>query len=309
MKQLGSRCLALLFCLLLPCCAAAESKGLFYRVSGGECRLFLLGSIHIGSADMYPLSPIVQKTLQEADALIFECDTESDAALALTRQRMAYAYGDSLRRHISEDLYELLAQVSAQTGYPMTTFNSLKPWAIVSLLSMETTAAEMGGSDLTEAASYGVEKQIRALAADKPSLWLEETADQLDALDGLSDELQAYMLETACRTLLEPESAAGLEASTASWPAWWRDGDAQAFVNAYQQGLEQETRKDLAQEYHQRLISQRNTAMASRLHELMNSHSGQCLFAVIGLMHLVLPGDSVLSQLEAMGYTVTRLER
>lgn len=308
MKRKVKRLLTLVLTLALTFVstgACAQSSGLFYLVQGGRSTLTILGSIHVGSAEMYPLAPAILDTLADADCLVLECDTESSEALSQTTQRMAYGMNDGLKKHVSPEVYALVEQVSEKTGYPMSLLAVLKPWAIVSMLTMETTAAAMGVEDLTEAASYGVEEQIGTLAGDKPRLWLEETAQQLDALDGMSDALQSYLLETACQSILDPSSISGMDADTAKWPEWWAQGNGLAFADSYQKGLEQETQPELAQEYHQRLVTQRNQHMAQRLQEMLEGD--QSCFAVIGLMHLVLPGDSVLSLLEQMGYTVTQI--
>lgn len=308
MKQMVKRLLMLVLTLaltLMSTGACAQSSGLFYLVQGGKSTLTILGSIHVGSAEMYPLAPAILNTLQDADYVVFECDTESSEALSQTMQCMAYGLNDGLKKHVSPEVYAMVEQVAEKTGYPMSVLSALKPWAIVSMLTMETTAAAMGVEDLTEAASYGVEEQISLLAEDKPRLWLEETSQQLDALDGMSDALQSYLLETACQSILDPSSISGMDADTAKWPEWWAQGNGQAFAESYQKGLEQEAEPELAQEYHQRLVTQRNQHMAQRLQELLEGD--ESCFAVIGLMHLVLPDDSVLSLLEQMGYTVTQI--
>lgn len=304
LKRWLALCLTLALSLL-SACACGESSGLFYLIQGGRSTLTILGSIHVGSEEMYPLAPAILNTLQDADYVVFECDTESSEALSQTMQRMAYGLNDGLKKHVSPEVYAMVEQVAKKTGYPMSVLSTLKPWAIVSMLTMDTTAAAMGVEDLTEAASYGVEEQISLLTGDKPRLWLEETSQQLDALDGMSDALQSYLLETACQSILDPSSISGTDADTAKWPEWWAQGNGLAFADSYQKGLEQETEPELAEEYHQRLVSQRNQRMAQRLQEMLEGDAS--CFAVIGLMHLVLPGDSVLSLLEEMGYTVTQI--
>ena len=68
--------------------AQEPGHGIFYRVSGGKNEMFLLGSIHVGSRDMYPMSSFVQQALRRADVLVFECDTASQEARAETARLM-----------------------------------------------------------------------------------------------------------------------------------------------------------------------------------------------------------------------------
>ena len=81
MRRRGTRMIALALTLLLPlgaggCAPQREgSAGLLYRVTGGKSELYLLGSIHVGSEEMYPMGQHILDALEAADVLAFECDT------------------------------------------------------------------------------------------------------------------------------------------------------------------------------------------------------------------------------------------
>ncbi len=59
--------------LPLPAPAAAK-KALFWKVSSGENVGYLLGSIHLGSKNMYPLAKEVEDAFERSTALIVEVD-------------------------------------------------------------------------------------------------------------------------------------------------------------------------------------------------------------------------------------------
>ena len=61
------------------------------------------------------------------------------------------------------------------------------------------------------------------------------------------------------------------------------------------------------EEYHQALVTGRNRHMAQELVRMLEEDGSHSFFVTIGLMHLVLPQDSVLFELEQMGYTVERM--
>ncbi|MCI6377781.1 MAG: TraB/GumN family protein [Clostridiales bacterium] len=301
-------CLLMAVLIILSGCAAAESSaGILYRVTGGKNELALLGSIHIGSEAMYPVGSHIQDALEASDTLVFECDTQSDAAQKAMLGMMAYPSGDSLRAHVSDECYELLEQATQKAGYSMAYLNALKPWAVMSMLSLESTYALLGTRDIRQAMELGVETQIGLMAGGKPQIWLEETQRQLDMLDGFSDGLQEYLLMDACRAIVTPEAAGGMDADMRLWPQWWHDGDAEAFAESYTAGMASEQRQDLIAEYRQSLVTERNIDMAQRLSQLLEADEPHSYFATIGLLHLVLPDDSVICELENMGYTVTRV--
>lgn len=281
-----------------------ESTGILYRVSGGKQDMYLLGSIHVGSKEMYPFGAAVQKALKEAEALVFECDTQSSSASEQTAQLMCYEEGDSLAKHVSEACMEDVRKVAQKLDYDARSFEQLKPWAVTSLLSMDTLSAEMGTRDVHEAAALGVETAVRRYAGNRPVVYLETVQEQLLLLDSFSLELQEHLLSSACSAILEPEKAVDEELE--KWPVWWKNGDAQAFADSYLAGLEKEEEPELAKEYHDALITARNRSMAQKLQKLLEGENS--CFVTVGLMHLVLPKDSIIAELEAMGYQVEKIE-
>lgn len=307
MKKRWLLCLTALILLVVLAAgmvAQRESNGIFYRVTGGGKDMYVLGSIHIGSKEMYPLNAAIRTAMHEADVMVFECDTNSQDAALTTQRLMRYENDTELDKHISPACMEDLAKVMKKTGYDMNEISQLKPWAVTSLLSMETLAAEMGTRDVHQASALGVENQVRKQMGEKTVHYLENVEEQLGLMDDFSSELQEYLLASACEAILHPEEARDDELS--HWPRWWAEGDADAFAASYLQGLKEEAAPSLAQEYHDALITRRNKTMASQLRDLLES--GKSSFVTVGLMHLVLPGDSILEELKLMGYQVEKIE-
>ncbi|MEG1775842.1 MAG: TraB/GumN family protein [Clostridia bacterium] len=305
--------MAALFALSLPLAACdagvsqAPSTGICYRVTNGRNELFLLGSIHIGSKRMYPFGSHIAQALNAADTLVFECDTEAPSAVPLMNAMMACPPGETLEQLVSPETYALLAQVCEQTGIPLVSMNALRPWAAVSALSLPQAAAEMGVKDANAAYALGVEEQVRKLGGDKPRAYLETVREQLDVLSGFSAELQDYLLSSTCTAILHPEEATGMDAGIQSWPDWWANGDADAFAQSYIEGAKADPQQALIAEYNAALITARNQRMADGLRALLDGEEGPSYFATIGLLHLVLPGDSVVERLQSMGYQVERV--
>ena len=286
---------------------AKDSRGILYRVTGETGEAYLLGSIHIGSADMYPFGEEIRQAMELADTFVYECDTTSPEAVTAVKARMALPEGETLKSQIGEALYAKLAQVCGTLTLNLTELDALKPWAVISTLAVASTAAELSGQNVQTALSLGVEEQVRALqqAGGKPSAYLETPIEQTDVLEGFSAELQRYLLQTELDTILSPGSATGMDASIGSWPAWWRDGDAEAFAAQYRQSYLAPGYEDVCAEYHRKLITQRNARMAERLDAMLKT--GGTYFVTVGLLHLALPDDSLPALLSQMGYTVTRV--
>lgn len=57
--------------------------------------------------------------------------------------------------------------------------------------------------------------------------------------------------------------------------------------------MRQDPEQALVAEYHQELVTERNVNMAQELQKLLNGTDEHSYFVTIGLLHLVLPEDSV----------------
>lgn len=281
------------------------SQGVFYRISGGKNELYLLGSIHVGSKEMYPFNRSIRDAIGKADVMVFECDAESDQSVDDTMAMMKYPEGESLADSVSAETLEKLDQAALRMGYDAQGLRALKPWAVTSMLSVQNVSSAMDARSAEQSAALGVEKQVMKQSEKKERLYLETIPEQLGRMDAFSPALQEYILADACDAVLNPEPDDELK----QWPEWWVKGDAEAFAASYRKGQAEDEQPLLAEEYHLSLITQRNQQMAERLAALLENDEGKTYFATVGLMHLVLEEDSILSELKAMGYTVEKIEK
>lgn len=303
---------ALLLAVAAPAPAAAEgegSLGILYHVTGGKSDMYLLGSIHIGNEAMYPFGGEIEAAMAAADTFVYECDTTSQAAVEQVRERMKLPQGQTLREALGEGLYQTVGDTCAAIGLDSRVLDGIKPWAVVNTLAVFASAAELGSQDISQALSLGVETAVSAYAQQngKSVVYLETLDQQLSMLEGFSEKLVGYLLTDECDAILNPDSARGLDASIASWPAWWREGQADTFAQQYLRNYIEPGYEDECAEYHRKLVTQRNAFMADRLAELLTD--GHSYFVTVGLMHLVLPEDSIVALLQQKGYTVERVTR
>ncbi len=279
--------------------------GIFYKVTGGKNEMYLLGSIHVGSKDMYPMCKAIQQVIQQADVLVFECDTTSPEAMASTAQMMKASV--PLSEAVSENCYRQVERAAEIIGYSIDSFNAMKPWAVTSTLTVAAAAEEMNVGSRRMASAYGVENMVRKQANGKHVAYLETAEEQLSLMDSFSQPLQEYLLESACRAVADPENVTGTDEDVEKWPEWWKNGNAQAFADSYRNGMTKEKNPELAKEYHHALMTVRNVTMAQKLQEMLEDNEPHTFIATVGLMHLVLEEDSIITQLRSMGYTVEQI--
>lgn len=287
-------------CASLSPAADPACEGVCYRINGGQNAMVILGSIHVGDQSMTRFFQPIRQAMEAADVFVFECDTES--AEAQKAMNVMTKADEPLAQKLSPQTYALLAQAADALGLSMTALNDLRPWAVTSRLSTQAAAAELGVQSAAQALAYGVENTVRKAMGSRQTAYLETAAEQLEVLDGFSPQLQEEMLKSACQQLLDPQTTTLKE-----WPEWWRQGNEAAFAAAYAAENEP-VDPALAAEYHQGLVTRRNQRMAEGLAALLEGAQPHTYFVTLGVLHLVLPGDSVLSELEAMGYTAERVK-
>jgi uncharacterized protein len=282
------------------------SRGLLYHVIGAQGDMYLLGSIHVGSREMYPFGEAIEQAMAQADTFVYECDTTSAEVVGELSARSALPAEQTLQGLIGAERYAQVEQVCGKLGISADTLNGLQPWAAINALAVYATAAELGTADVSEALSLGVEKQVQSYAAShgKQTAYLETAYDQTDVLANFSDALKDYLLKSECDAILDPAGVTGMDATIAQWPGWWRSGDADAFAAQYLKSYLAPGYEDVCAEYHRKLVTERNAAFAQRLGEMLDT--GGTYFVTIGLLHLALPEGSVVTLLRDQGYTVER---
>ena len=143
------------------------SAGILYRVTGGKSDLYLLGSIHVGSEDMYPMGPHILDAMEAADVLAFECDTASAQAQAAYQELMRCPEGDTLETLVSADTYALVRQAAQKAGYRMDSLNTLKPWAVMSMLNTGAVTAEDVAKRLIDYGFHAPHQSVRRVGCGR----------------------------------------------------------------------------------------------------------------------------------------------
>jgi uncharacterized protein YbaP (TraB family) len=223
-RILGARMrrLATLLTLILVVVAcrarAAEHKLFAWRVAGDPGTVYLLGSIHVGKPDLYPLPQPIEQAFAGSAELVEEIDM-SGANLALLQQQLLqrglYTGGDKLENHLSPTTRAALAAYLQRTGQMPAALSAMRPW----LADMQILAAQLQA--LGFAPRYAIDQHFldEAAAAKKPVAGLETIGFQVDLLSGLPADLQDKLVFSE---LVDADNLAG--DATALVQAW-RTGD------------------------------------------------------------------------------------
>jgi len=295
----------------------ASSKGFLWEIKSGENTAYLLGSIHVGNYDLYPLSNKILKAFAESDVLCVEIDFVNTDVNMMTSLYMQYAYytdGTTLKDHVSEETYQKAVMVGSSLGLPEETIALLKPWYLSSVFSAYARTTSNIYIDL------GIDMRflLDAYLKGKPVLELEGYEFQFNVLDSYSDELDEYLLLGTLDLLTEnnPENNTyGKEVNLLL--KYWHDGDEESIkenmpillYSDFPQNISEEEKQvyALLEEYKNKMFTQRDKRMAGLIDELLNAEGSTTYFIMVGAGHYI-SDYSVIDMLKEMGYEINRIK-
>jgi uncharacterized protein YbaP (TraB family) len=288
------RCLAVtaLLALLAACSTpaqaaapAAPSRPFLWTVASPTATVHLLGSIHLATPDIYPLDPRIEAAFQAAGTLVLELPLDPATqvrAAARLAEAGTYSAGDTIELHLDRALLEALQERLRRSGVAFSTVRSQRPWFLALTLSL----GEM--QRLGFRPELGVDLHLAARAQGKRILGLETVDEQVALFAGMSDALQAQMLQDSLEHL---EEVGELLQGTLTC---WRAGDAEGMYELLMAPM----RREFPGIY-QRLVAGRNRRMAAAIEGYLRGRG--VTFVVVGSGHLGGP-DGILSLLRAKGY-------
>ena len=275
--------------LLAPAHAAGRAFG--WKVTGRTGSVYLVGSVHLLSKDLYPLNPALESAYKASNLLVEEVNlgemaqTENQFAL-LSRGMLPES--QSLDTVLSPPTLALLNKHLPDLGPMAEAMKRFKPWfAALTIESLEWTKA---GFD----PNLGLDKHFYDLAvADGKSVQgLETMSFQIGLFDDMPMDQQDKLLADMLKDV-DTE-----QANLSKLIAAWRDGDAPT--------VERIVLADLKSDpiIYKRLLADRNRAWLPKIDQLF-ARNGSAL-VIVGAAHLVGP-DGLLAQLKAKGYTIEQL--
>ena len=278
---------AVLSALVVGTAATAQGKSFLWKVQSGSRVLYLAGSVHALSADVYPLNPAFERAFQASGTLVEEIDMAEANLLALAPMLLTkgmYTDGRTFDKAVSKETLALVARkVEGPMGLEL--LQSMKPWMV--MMTLTALQVQQAGLDT----SLGLDKYFfdKAAAAKKSIVGLETAESQIDRFDRMPEALQEQLL----RGTLEDLDAQSKEL-TGIVTAWQR-GDAASLERTLLSGF-----KKYPAAYRS-LIVERNNNWMPQLEKCLASTT-PCL-VVVGAAHLVGP-DGLLALLQRKGYRI-----
>lgn len=287
-------CWVWLLWLAAACAQAVDTpRGLLWEVRSDRGTVFLLGTIHVANASLYPLPPAVEEAYRASSRLAVEADVSGADAAAYARNAV-YAPPDALDRHVPAELFRDVTDVVRDLGVPLDLARRMKP----PMLAMALTLIEVSRIGMEPRHGIDLHFSQRARADGKEIVELESVAQQVALLDALPSDTQIAMLDQTLRGIRSGSLARDMDALTEAW----KRGDAERVDDIATQDL-RAMPAAAAEALQRALYDDRNRAMAEKVAALL-AHPEVTLVAV-GAGHMAGPAGLV-ALLKARGYTVLR---
>ena len=281
------------FLALLTAGASAQSpaRNFLWKVEAPSGAVaYLLGSLHVLTADAYPLSPAIERAFTESRTLVEEVDLDEmndPMQMMAALSKAMLTGGQTLDQLVSAQTFAEVKKRAEGYGMPMAAIQRMKPW-LVAITLMAPTLQSAGFKP-----EFGIDKHFFDRAKEKglKRRALETLAYQLDRFDQMPPKLQEEMLKATIEDL--DTQVGGVKEMVLAWTRGDLATMEKLTLTAF---LE-------SPELYQRLLSERNHNWVPHVERCLTDNAG--CFVVVGAAHLV-GKDGMPVLLEKKGYKVVQ---
>jgi hypothetical protein len=269
-----------------------SQKSFLWKIQSKTNTVYVLGSIHFFKKEIYPLNQKIENAFGQSEILVIEANVENIRNMDVQKllELAFYPENDTLEKHVSPEIYELVKKETSGLGIPVELMNKQRPW----FLAMTLGALE--SLKLGFDPNYGIDKYFLSKAEGKKRILELESIDyQLNLLSSFSDKDQELLLLYTLRNLrlLERE----LEQLSRAWTS----GDTKSMASILTRSVSEDNR---FASIFEKIIYERNRKMASKIEDFLRT--SETYFVVVGAGHLV--GDrGIIEILKGKGYLVGQL--
>ncbi|MEG0386003.1 MAG: TraB/GumN family protein [Solibacillus sp.] len=275
------------------------AKGVAWIVEDEDTKIYLLGSIHIGVPDLYPMHPRLTAAFNESQGLFVEANLLDPKGADYYAEKAIFTDGKTIQDVLSEETYQKLEKVAQEFEIPMDELNYQKPWLLSNSLSL-LVEDDAFGLTSQEMAMHGIDMQflLSAMLQQKPIYELEGIQAQVNMFDSISAEAQEQSLEDVLDGLLNPSKEKLNEGNALlqEWFTSWKTGDADRFAKSFN------TTAGIQSEFNTMLFGKRDEDMAQKIATVLDEEEGT-YFLVVGAGHFLVD-KNIRYHLENDGYKI-----
>lgn len=273
--------------------AVASSTPAFWQVSSGKAQVYLLGSMHFGHPDFFPLPATIEQAFNRSDILAVEVNVAGLSPLEITQAVYEYGKlepGKSLKTELSDEVYRQLKTQGAARAIPVAALEQFQPWFI----ALQLVEAEIHKTALRQ--DLGIDRHFLRNANGKEIAELETLESQLRMFGDLSASQQESFLRQTLDDL--PKSQTHLTELADAWKTG-NDAQLERLVLGQLHGASAD-----ATALHHQVFTARNDAMVRAVEQFLEGDKS--VFFVVGAGHMLGP-TGILQQLSEIGHEVVRV--
>ena len=270
-----------------------DGKHFFWQVTSDSTTVYVLGSLHVGKKEMYPMAPVIEKAFEKADFLAVEVDLSKPENMMKVSQMVQklgmYGEGKTLKTETDPELYKKMEAAVIKMGLKMEQLEKIKPWLIVVQL------AGMKMMKLDYKQELGIDLYfIKKAQGKKQILSMETPESQIVAISSLSKKSQKTKISK------DIDDFDRMDEIFEKMFKYWHTGDADAMEELVFSELRQPENLEIKKV----LFDDREIAMSSVIETYLKGK--KIAFVVVGAFHLV-QDESILGILKKKGYKIKQL--
>jgi uncharacterized protein YbaP (TraB family) len=272
----------------------SRGNGWLWRAENARRVVYLTGSIHFGTEDMYPLPTSVMNAFNLSQVLMVEADVRQSGTPEKIQEllmRGVLSDGTTLQERLESETWKKLQVTLLELNIPETVVLGQKIW--LAALTLGSIGANEAGLD----SRLGVDRHFLELATESTMsvIELEGLSDQIEMLDSMPSAVQTVLLEQVLD---------GVRDGGAKYHAIrdaWKSGQVDILEKLVAQEFSHESKAERLTEL---LLAKRNRAMAQTIDEQSTDIGNY--FVVVGAAHLV-GEDSLPLMLAERGFYVEQM--
>lgn len=246
-------------------------SGLMWEAKSGQNKAYLVGSVHVASAEMYPLPEQIEEAFDRSTELLVEINldkVDSAKMFSLVSANGMYPAGDTLWNHVGANTRDLVTHFCEEHGLPAAQIGQFKLW----MVAVTVSAAVMQSFGLRP--ELGIDQHFLSEANNgKRVEQLESTEQQVHIMASLPEPAEEKSLDKLL------ENPRRMKVMFEKLQSAWLDGDASAIDKLIVSEL-----GDFPGE-EKMLLNDRNPHMADAVAQCLDTR--ETCFMVVGAGHLV----------------------
>ena len=274
---------------------AGENPIFMWQVKSETATVSLVGSIHVGKPDFFPLAEPFETAFSDAPVLAVEVDMTDPANLqksgVLIMQKGMLPGGTTLQDRLSPEIWKRMEEYAAESNMNLAMYSKLKPGLVAMIMVLEEYKKQGFDPEL------GIDMHFLEAAKEqgKEIRELESIEAQLDLFFSIDDQLDDILMAEFLDQMDE------IVTMTEEMVRLWKTGD----VDGLDRFLQDQMGEDPAMaEFYRTLLDDRNVGMADKIVEWLEADTD--IYVVVGAGHFSGP-QGILSLLEDKGYKVRQM--